>query len=112
MDRRFRHRNKKKFWIAFPLIIGMIFLLVWLVQWLWNLLLPEILGVKAISYWQAFGIMVLSKILFGGFRFRGGGGGRNFKEKVKRRMEEFSDEDKERFREEWQKRFGDRCRFK
>ena len=56
--------------------------------------------------------MVLSKILFGGFRFRGGGGGRNFKEKMKRRMEEFSDEDKERFREEWQKRFGDRCRFK
>ena len=30
MNRRFRHRNKKKFWLAFPLIIGMIFLLVWL----------------------------------------------------------------------------------
>jgi len=112
MDRRFRHRNKKKFWLIFPLIIGLTFLLVWLVQWLWNLLLPEILGVKAITFWQAFGIMALCKILFGGFHFKGRGGGRNFKEKMKRRMEEFSDEDRERFREEWQKRFGDRCRFK
>jgi hypothetical protein len=36
---------------------------------LWNCLLPEILGVKSITFWQAMGILILSKILFGGFHF-------------------------------------------
>jgi hypothetical protein len=43
------------------------FLFGWLVQLLWNWLLPGIFNVKAITYWQAFGIVVLAKILFGGF---------------------------------------------
>lgn len=34
---------------------------------LWNALLPAVLGVSAITFWQALGILVLSKILFGGF---------------------------------------------
>eukprot|EP01031_Cornospumella_fuschlensis_P021719 gene21719-26617_t len=32
---------------------------------LWNNLLPEILGVRSITFWQAMGIFILSKILFG-----------------------------------------------
>ncbi len=43
-----------------------------IVMGLWNAILPVVLGVKAISFWQALGILVLSKILFGGFG-RGGG---------------------------------------
>ena len=34
---------------------------------LWNWLLPLIFGITAIGFWQALGILVLSKILFGGF---------------------------------------------
>lgn len=37
------------------------------VMLLWNAILPEVTGVKVINYWQAMGILVLSKILFGGF---------------------------------------------
>jgi hypothetical protein len=42
-----------------------------IVQHLWNWLIPAIVGWHAINFWQAVGILLLSKILFGGFRGRG-----------------------------------------
>ena len=44
-----------------------------LVMLQWNWLLPPLFGWPSISVWQAFGLLVLCRILFGGF---GGGGGR------------------------------------
>ncbi len=44
-----------------------ILLLGTVVMYLWNALLPDIVGVKEISFWQAVGILILSRILFGGF---------------------------------------------
>lgn len=41
---------------------------------LWNWLMPDIFGLKMITYWQALGLLVLGKILFSGF---GGKGGRH-----------------------------------
>ena len=38
------------------------------VMWLWNWLMPAIFGLHLISFWQALGLLVLSKILFSGFR--------------------------------------------
>lgn len=40
------------------------------VMLLWNNLLPALFGLSTITFWQAIGILVLAKILFGGF---GGG---------------------------------------
>jgi hypothetical protein len=62
---------------------------------LWNWLMPNIFGLRAITFSQAIGLVVLSKILFGGFGGRGGGPGRN---RWKERWEQMSDEDRERFR--------------
>ena len=66
----------KRFWIKKGLMIlvfGTIAILAFgfITMSLWNALLPAILGVKAITFLQALGILLLSKILFGGF-----GGGR------------------------------------
>ncbi len=46
----------------------------WITMLLWNWLMPALFdgAVATISYWQAMGILVLSKILFSGF---GGGKG-------------------------------------
>ena len=33
---------------------------------LWNALLPSIFGIASINFWQALGILALSRILFGG----------------------------------------------
>lgn len=38
-----------------------------IVMLLWNALIPSIIGWSAINYWQAAGLMVLSRLLFGGF---------------------------------------------
>src|SRR5262245_47495127 len=43
------------------------------VQWLWNWLVPDIFGLRSIRFWEALGLLALSRILFGGF---GRGGGR------------------------------------
>jgi len=42
------------------------------VQQLWNWLLPTLFDVRRITFWQALGILALSRILFGGFGGRGG----------------------------------------
>ena len=45
-----------------------------IVMLLWNWLTPALFGWHLITYWQALGILILSKILFGGFRGRPGPG--------------------------------------
>lgn len=91
--------------LIFIAIAAIFFLVVALVMTLWNCILPDVLGVKEISFWQAAGILVLSKILFGGFK-----GGRNkFKDcrpGWKQRIEHLSPEEKERFKEKLRERFG------
>ena len=39
------------------------------VMLLWNLLMPSIFGLTTINYWQALGLFVLSRILFGRLGF-------------------------------------------
>ena len=36
------------------------------VQWLWNWLTPPLFGLPQITFWQALGLLALSRILFGG----------------------------------------------
>jgi hypothetical protein len=43
--------------------IGLLFLLGLVVMALWNWLMPDIFGLKQITYWQAWGLMLLSCIL-------------------------------------------------
>jgi len=46
------------------------------VMWLWNWVMPALFqGVQVIDYWHALGLLVLCRILFGGFRGHGGGHG-------------------------------------
>jgi hypothetical protein len=54
-------------------------LLGWVVMALWNAVIPDLfVGARTIDYRHALGLLVLSRVLFGGFRGRGGlhGGGR------------------------------------
>lgn len=36
------------------------------VKLLWNWIMPAVFGLKMITFWQAFGLVLLAKILFGG----------------------------------------------
>ena len=112
MNTELRKRRKgKKIFIGL-VIVGLFFLLVALLQVLWNNLMPEIFGLRTISYWQSLGLLVLSKILFGGgFGRPGGGFRRKFKRDRTLDSSDISEEDKEKLREEWRRRFDSKCRF-
>ncbi len=64
---------------------------------LWNWLMPAIFGLKAITFLQALGLVVLSKILLGGFH-KHGGGPRGWKRGMEERWARMSPEERERFR--------------
>ena len=69
-----------------------------LVMSLWNVLMPGIFAVRAISFWQALGLLVLSKILFGGFRPHTGGGPR-WRRRMLERWEQMTPEEREKFKQ-------------
>jgi hypothetical protein len=50
------------------LVLGLVS---YLVMWLWNWFVPAVIGWKVIDFWQAMGLLVLSRLLVG---FRGFGG--------------------------------------
>ncbi len=52
-------------WILIPLMIIGVFILIWILKWLWNTTMPDVFGLKTITYFQAFKILVLSMILTG-----------------------------------------------
>jgi hypothetical protein len=71
-------------------------------MWLWNWLMPPIFGVQAIRFGQALGLLVLSRILLGGFRGRlhgGGWRGGNWRLRMIERWEQMTPEQREKFRE-------------
>jgi hypothetical protein len=65
---------------------------------LWNWLMPAIFGLKAITFLQALGLVVLSKILLGGFHKHAGGGPRGWKREMGERWARMTPEEREKFR--------------
>ncbi len=66
------------------------------VMWLWNHLMPQIFGLHAIGYWQALGLLVLSKLFFGAFR-GGPGWRRDWRARMIQRWEDMTPEEREKF---------------
>lgn len=68
------------------------------VMLLWNWLMPALFGWRPIGFWQAIGILVLSKILFGGFH---GHHGRHmhWRHRMMERWEQMTPEEREKLRQ-------------
>ncbi len=101
--------NNKKFWfrkgLMFFFFIAAILLFTLIVMNLWNTILPAVLHVSSITFGQALGILILSKILFGGFH-RGWGGRRGWRRHgMHERLANMTPEEREQFKAEWK----DRC---
>lgn len=104
---------KTIFTILGSLLLGAAFFLLigWTTMTLWNLLLPSICGFSYINFWQAMGLLLLCRILFGGF---GSGGWRNsnwqrkkdnWKQKMQEKWSEMSEEEKS----DWKNRLSKHC---
>ncbi len=106
----------KKFWFKKGLLFVIFFIAAVLlfsaaVMGLWNAILPAVLGIKAITFAQALGILVLSRILFGGFGRKGGwqGGGRHqWRGNMKEKWSKMTAEEREKFKAEWKNRCSGR----
>ena len=72
---------------------------------LWNWLAPAVFNGHAIDFWEAMGLLVLSKILFGGFRGRFGGSG-YWRRRMMERWAQMTPEEREKFREGMRARCG------
>jgi hypothetical protein len=68
------------------------------VEHLWNWLMPAIFGLRAITYWQALGLLGLSWLLFGGPKILPGGPGGYWRHRMRERWEQMTPEERERFR--------------
>ena len=90
-------------WVKRGLKVGLIAavgaaVLGFMVMSLWNWLGPAVFGLRMITFWQALGILILSKILFGGFRGRPGYGGQ-WRSRMRERCQQMTPEEREQFRQ-------------
>jgi hypothetical protein len=99
--------NERRFIFFIPLVLLVLTVLTGAVMLLWNNVLAVVLHISTVTFWQALGILALSKILFGGFR-----GAQwtkhEWKRKMMQRWDGMTPEQKEKFRGEWEKRCGRR----
>ena len=70
----------------------------YVVMALWNAVLPAVTGLHAITFVQALGLLLLSRILFGGLRGWGRRGG-HWRARMQARWQQMTPEERERFRE-------------
>ena len=71
---------------------------------LWNWLMPPLFGLHLIGFWQALGLLAISKVLFGGFRRWGGG--MQWRGRMMERWAQMTPEEREKFRTAMQGRCG------
>ncbi len=93
----------KRHWVGRGLTIALLAVLFFIVfgyvvMLLWNWLMPALFGWHLIGFWQAIGILVLSKILFGGFHGRHGGHNSR-RRRMMERWDRMTPEEREKFRE-------------
>jgi hypothetical protein len=85
--------------------LGAVLAFSWVVMSLWNALVPALFHGPTLGFWQAVGLLVLTRILVGGLRGRGGWHG-HWRERVWReRWANMTPEERARLQE----RFRGRC---
>jgi hypothetical protein len=100
--------RKKLIWLA-PLAIVALTAFIALggeiVHQLWNWLLPPLFGLRQITFWQGLGILVLCRILFGGFGFHNSDRPRE-RHRMSDRLEAMTPEEREQIRQRMRSRWG------
>ena len=102
-----RYKKRRVRFPVFPLVlVALLLLLGVVVMLLWNAILPQLLHVNNITYGQSVGLLLLCRILFGGFRFGSPGYRKPFgsHNPWREKWMHMSDEDKAKFKNEWRQR--------
>lgn len=83
------------FIVVFAAIFG------YMVQMLWNWLMPSLFAIREITYSEAFGLTILGRLLFGGFGGRGGQGRHHGHGRWKNRRHDWSEYKGWRYYDVW-----------
>jgi len=103
-----RHRFWKLLWIAPAALVAMAAFLAlgsYVVMRLWNWLTPALFGWHTVTFWQALGLLGLTRLLFGGLGFPGRAGP-SVRARMRDRWGGMSPEEREHFRRVMFERFG------
>lgn len=109
----------KRYWIL-RVLKGLNFLVIglaffgWITMFLWNALLPHIFGLTIITFWQAIGLIILGRLIFGGFGHFGWGWERrhgwhhkgHLHNHLRQKWASMTPEE----REKWKEKVKNRCR--
>lgn len=110
MNTNFEKRRNGKRFLFFPLVaLAFVALGGWVVMVLWNYVIPVVIpNVGALTYWQAISLLLLCRLLFGGFKGGGPGmrGGRG--QQWRQKMSNMSEEDRAKFKAAWRDKCGRR----
>ncbi len=87
------------------LAIAAVIVFSFVVMSLWNWLMPAVFGFRMIGFWQAVGLLILSRILFGGFRGRPGHS-MGWRHRMMARWEQMTPEERDKFRQGIRHRCG------
>ncbi len=84
--------------------IGGVALLGLLLMSLWNALLPGLFHAPEITFWQALGLFILAKLLFGGMHSGHHARGirrRHYGKRFEERLANMTPEEREKFKSQW-----------
>jgi hypothetical protein len=102
-----RSRRKRLLFIAPLALLGValfVFIGGMVVMHLWNWLTPALFGWRMLTFWQALGLLILCRILFGNFGMRGSHSSRGrevMRERMAERWQNMTPEKREKMRERW-----------
>jgi hypothetical protein len=92
------------------LVLTIVAIVSFVVMSLWNALIPNLFHGPVLQYWQALGLLILCRLLFGGFRGRGHGwhshGGGGWRRHWRHHWENMTPEERERLRAKMKERCG------
>jgi hypothetical protein len=83
--------------LIIPLVVAVLALVGLVVMLLWNALVPQLFHGPVLGYWEAVGLLLLSRLLFGGLRGRGWRG--HWRHRWHERWEQMTPEERAQLRE-------------
>src|ERR1035437_6866156 len=92
-----RHHSKFKFLLFIPLVLAGLVLFGYVTMLLWNALLPVIFHFPVITFWQAVGLLALTRLLFGSFCHHGRGHHHPWGHDFRNKWETMTPDEREQF---------------
>jgi len=110
---------RRRWYLFIPLIFVAFVAFGFITMHLWNGLMPLLFHLPEITFWQTIGLMILSRLILGGFGGHRGGHGHHCRRDLHEKWENMTPEEREKFRENmhmhrppWGHRFSEEGKVK